>query len=485
MNGEDTSIHALKKKPSAHTSTRREEYVPRKYNSQRNSKCGKCGRDHRRNEQCPAEGKKCNKCLKMNHFAAMCKTKQNKSRDFRNKKNIHTISESDSSSDGEFYVGTIDAPIHTIDNTWYETLKINNQPIRFQLDTGAKCNVISTKTFSKLNLHVIKTKPDISLKSYSGHSIKPRYAVNIPCTYKGQTCDVKFYIVDIDSTSVLGGKACADFELIKRLYTIQTDDNQIIESNQTNPIPENIRKNYADSFKGIGCIPGEHSIQIDSTVKPVVHAPRKIPIAIKDKVKEELQRMEQNEIIVKQTEPTPWVNSMVTVIKPNNKVRICLDPIDLNKGIRRAHYPLKTIEEVVANMPEAKVLSKIDAKNGFWQLKLTEESSKLCTFNTPFGKYGFNRLPFGIVSASEVFQKAMSEMFDDIEGAVSIIDDVLIWGKDLQEHNERLKKVLNRVRENNLKLSPEKCEFRRNQISCVGHLLTSEGVKPDQEKLEL
>ncbi|VDI20638.1 Hypothetical predicted protein [Mytilus galloprovincialis] len=295
MNGEDTSIHALKKKPSAHTSTRREEYVPRKYNSQRNSKCGKCGRDHRRNEQCPAEGKKCTKCLKMNHFAAMCKTKQNKSRDFRNKKNIHTISESDSSSDGEFYVGTIDAPIHTIDNTWYETLKINNQAIRFQLDTGAKCNVISTKTFSKLNLDVIKTKPDISIKSYSGHSIKPRYAVNIPCTYKGQTCDVKFYIVDIDSTSVLGGKACADFELIKRLFTIQTDDNQIIESNQTNPIPEDIRKNYADIFKGIGCIPGEYSIQIDSTVQPVVHAPRKIPIAIKDKVKDELQRIEQNE----------------------------------------------------------------------------------------------------------------------------------------------------------------------------------------------
>ncbi|CAG2185889.1 unnamed protein product [Mytilus edulis] len=289
MNGEDTSIHALKKKPSAHTSTRREEYVPRKYNSQRNSKCGKCGRDHRRNEQCPAEGKKCNKCLKMNHFAAMCKTKQNKSRDFRNKKNIHTISESDSSSDGEFYVGTIDDPIHTIDNTWYETLKINNQPIRFQLDTGAKYNFISTKTFSKLNLDVIKTKPDISLKSYS------------------------------DSTSVLGGKACADFELIKRLYTIQTDDNQIIESNQTNPIPEDIRKNYADIFKGKGCIPGEHSIQIDSTVQPVVHAPRKIPIAIKDKVKEELQRMEQNEIIVKQSEPTPLVNSMVTVIKPKTR----------------------------------------------------------------------------------------------------------------------------------------------------------------------
>lgn len=90
-------------------------------------------------------------------------------------------------------------------------------------------------------------------------------------------------------------------------------------------------------------------------------------------------------------------------------------------------------------MPQAKVFSKIHAKSSFWQLKLTQESSKLCTFNTPFGRYRFKRLPLGIVSASEVFQKAVSEMIEDIEGAVSIIDDILIWGMDMNEHNERLK----------------------------------------------
>ena len=130
---------------------------------------------------------------------------------------------------------------------------------------------------------------------------------------------------------------------------------------------------------------------------------------------------------------------MGTVIKPNNKVRICMDPRDLNKAIQREHFPLKTIEEVIADMPQAKVFSKIDAKSSFWQLKPTEESSKLCTFNTPLGRYRFKRIPFGIVSASEVFQKAVSEMIEDIEGAVSIIDDILIWGMDMNEHNERLK----------------------------------------------
>ena len=174
---------------------------------------------------------------------------------------------------------------------------------------------------------------------------------------------------------------------------------------------------------------------------------------------------------------------MVTVIKPNNKVRICMDPRGLNKAIQRYYFQLKTIEEVIADMPQAQVFSKIDTKSSFWQLKLTKESSRLCTFNTPFGIYRFKRLPFGIVNASEVFQKAVSEMIEDIEGAVSIIDDILIWGKDMQEHDERLKRVLDRVRESKMKLSSDNCQFRRNQVSYVGHVLTSEGVKPNPEKV--
>jgi hypothetical protein len=139
----------------------------------------------------------------MNHFAAMCKTKSHKSRD--TKKKIHTI-ESDSSSDDEFNVGSIDTPVHSLDNAWYETLEISNQPIRFQLDTGAKCNVMSTKIFSQLKLDVIKTKPNTSLKSYSGHSITPKYVVKITCSFKTSTHDIQLYIVDIDATSVLGAK---------------------------------------------------------------------------------------------------------------------------------------------------------------------------------------------------------------------------------------------------------------------------------------
>ncbi|VDI40083.1 Hypothetical predicted protein [Mytilus galloprovincialis] len=96
-----------------------------------------------------------------------------------------------------------------------------------------------------------------------------------------------------------------------------------------------------------------------------------------------------------------------------------------------------------------------------------EPSSKLCTFNTPFGRYRFARLPFGINSASEVFQKIVSEMVSDIEGAEAIIDDILIWGSDQKEHDMRLKQVLDRAREYNLKLSAGKCEISKPEVTYV------------------
>ena len=178
-------------------------------------------------------------------------------------------------------------------------------------------------------------------------------------------------------------------------------------------------------------------------------------MSLKDKIKDELDRMEWAGVIVRQTEPPAWVNSMVAVVKPN-RIRICIDPRDLNKTIRRERYPMMTIEEVVASIPQAKVFSVLDATSGYWQVKLDEASSKLCTFNTPYGRYRFTRLPFGIKSAPEVFQQCMSELFEDIEGVKAIVDDLLIWGKDDGEHDARLKQVLNRACEVNLEEMPNK-----------------------------
>ncbi|KAK7093235.1 hypothetical protein V1264_007025 [Littorina saxatilis] len=115
--------------------------------------------------------------------------------------------------------------------------------------------------------------------------------------------------------------------------------------------------------------------------------------------------MEESGVIEKVTEPTDWVNSLVVVEKPNGKLRVCIDPKELNKAIKRPHYLMPTLEDVLSKMSGAKYFSKLDARSGYWQLRLSEDLSYLTTFNTPFGRYRFQRLPFGIICAEDVFQR--------------------------------------------------------------------------------
>lgn len=145
------------------------------------------------------------------------------------------------------------------------------------------------------------------------------------------------------------------------------------------------------------------------------------------------------------TEPTSWVSSFVAVKKKGkDEIRLCIDPKDLNHAIQRQHYPMRTIEEVAARIPNAKFFTVLDASSGFWQIPLDYESSLKTTFNTPYGRYRFCRLPFGIKSASEVFQKAMDHLLEGYPCEV-IVDDILVWGSTEAEHDENLLKVLDRI----------------------------------------
>ena len=252
---------------------------------------------------------------------------------------------------------------------------------------------------------------------------------------------------------------------------------------------EQILREYSDVFKGLGCLPGEYHIKGDQKQTPVIHAPRRIPIAIRDLVRKELEKMEADGIIAKVTEPTPWVSSMV-VVRKDDKVRICIDPRDLNKAIKRCHYPMPTLEEVATRLPKAKVFSVLDAKSGFWQVKLSESSCKLTTFNTPFGRYYWRRMPFGINSAPEVWQRKAHEFIEGLAVVEVIMDDFLVigFGDTVEEavinHDKNLVGLLERARERNLTLNPEKIKLRLQQVPFIGHVLTPQGLIPDPAKLD-
>ena len=156
----------------------------------------------------------------------------------------------------------------------------------------------------------------------------------------------------------------------------------------------NVLKEYEDVLEG------QYHLELDENAKPIVHPPRKVPVAIKEGLHTELNRLCDMNVITSVTKPTPWVSSLVTVVK-SDKLRVCIDSKHLNQYIKRSHYPLPTIDDLLPQLSISKVFSVVDAMNGFWHVHLDEESSYLTTFNTPLGRYRWLRMPFGITSAPE------------------------------------------------------------------------------------
>ena len=141
-----------------------------------------------------------------------------------------------------------------------------------------------------------------------------------------------------------------------------------------------------------------------------------------------------------------------------------------------------TVEDVANRLSGAKSFTSLDACSGYWQLPLDDESSKLLTFNTPWGRYQFIRLPFGISPAPEIYQRELDKLFEGVPVEI-IVDEFLIHGKDQLEVDDKLRRVLGKSREVGLKFNPKKVKLRVPEVSSVGHLFSSEGLKPDPEKI--
>ncbi len=196
---------------------------------------------------------------------------------------------------------------------------------------------------------------------------------------------------------------------------------------------------FADVLEGIGLFLGECTIYFNPTAAPVVCPPRGIPLALRSRLKEEPQSMEDAGIIAKVTQPTEWVNALIVVEKPHtDRLRVCLDPKDLNKAIKHPHYPLPTLEDITLQLAGVQYFSVMDTRSAYWAIKLTEESSMLTMFNTPFGRYQFLHLPFGLISAQDEFPWKTDETFQGLDRLVAIFNDILIYGATKEEHDRNL-----------------------------------------------
>lgn len=457
--------------PRRHNSSNR--YQSNKQSTSETKNCTRCDQIHR--HKCPAEDKICKNCKKKGHFAKCCFFRKSEQTYKKNRQQVSNISCEESNYISGNYV------INSINNcntkNWQINVFINKYKLQCQIDTGADTNVISKKLLDKIiensqcKINIMRTNNKIF--SFSGQLVPNLGSCILDCEFEnGLKSKLNFVIVQCECKTIIGWNSCEKLGLVKRVFGIQERSVQQIVSK------------YAKTFEGLGCLPYKAHLDIDSSVPPKICPVRRIPYSLENRLKDELKNMEELKVIEKVEKPTKWVNSIVLVEKPNGKLRICLDPRNLNEAIKRPHYPYPTFDDLRSKVAGASVFSKLDASSGYWTICLDDESSDLCTFNTKYGRYKFLRLPYGINSSGEIFHRTMNQLFGDLPGIIIFVDDILVYGSSEREHNERLELLFKRASEVNLKFNKFKCQFGMSEICYVGHIFNKQGVSPDQSKVQ-
>ena len=247
---------------------------------------------------------------------------------------------------------------------------------------------------------------------------------------------------------------------------------------------------YKHLFKGIGKfnVPPV-SITLKDDAQPIQKPPRKVPLAMKHPFKEELDRMENAGIISKYDSisgpTTEWLNSFVTVRKPNGSLCICLDPTDLNKHIVCPVCNSYTLDEIIDKLKGSLFFAVFDTKKGFFHVPMDEKSKLLTVMLTPYGIYIYNMLAIGLADATDIFELCICQLLHDLQGVLNIADDILVFGRTKQEFNSNVISFLDRCVKEDIHLNPDKVQINTDNVPFFGHILTKDGIQSDMSKVKL
>ena len=392
--------------------------------------------------------------------------------------------------------------------------------VEAEVDSGAGCNAFPLYLFRRIFNQMPLDPPSVIIKAFGDQPVTNLGSKMLQLHVGNKTFHQRFQICDVRKHPILGRQLAAEMgyiefppvrqpkiahkAVLQQVNSISTKknaapvkkpsiDNQgphhVTIDGIRHELPisqEYILQEFQDVFKGMGELPGgDYEIKMKPSAEPKQHAPRRIPEKRKVAYKAELERLVAEGVIAPVEGHTDWVNSVVTVEKPDGSLRLCLDPSDVNRCIERNPYHVKSIEEISAELHGSRFFTLIDAKSGYWQVKLNERSSFITTFNTPWGKYRFLRLPFGLKVASDVFQERLNAVLELGKGVTGIADDCLISGDTQETHDKNLLYMLHLAGQNNLKFNPKKLQFRTTKCKFFGQILTPEGIQIDPDKVSV
>ena len=331
------------------------QLAPRQALPKQKNICRRCGQPSHPHQVCPAIYATCFRCNRKGHYSSQCLSKT------IGELTTPSCNQDSNTFDDEPYSDTVYLNADTIyldtvgdgnTNQWNVTVLVGKNPVLFKVDTGAEVTELSEDTFRTFSNPAPQLKK--SLHTLRGANRSPLDVVGesqMTLSYNTKFSTQRVFVVHELQHNLLGLPAIKDLEIITGINAVEV----------------NVPDQYPALFNGLGTFKGEYVINLKSNAQPFsLFTPRNVPIPLREKVKQELLRMEHLGVISRVTEPTPWCAAMVVVPKPSGSVRICIDFRPLNESVMREVHPMPTIDVTLAQLNGAKDFSKLDTNSGFW-----------------------------------------------------------------------------------------------------------------------
>lgn len=430
--------------------------------------CSRCGRRHGKGDRCPFLKARCYVCRRLGHIASACNRKFTKQ---------HQIKD-----DAEECVETKEKmmSVYTCSEGYSAPIKaevtLNSAKLYMEVDSGASRTIISEATYKKL----WKTPPplrstNVKLVTYAREILPVLGAMSVRVMLGNKEAQCELIVVSGNGPSLLGRNwfKSLGLEILGICWTMDE-------------VKQDVEVEFPDLFKEtLGEYNGPKvSLNVHADALPRFIKARPVPFPLKKQVEEELTHMIEAGVLTP-IKYSKWATPLRIVKKSDGSLRICGDyRSTVNAAIDVDTYPLPAAVENFVKLSGGRIFSKLDLKQAYMQLSVDEETALLLTLNTPLGLMKMNRLAFGVNAAPGIFQRVMSSALAGIDGVACLLDDIAIAGKTKEEHNKRLRAVLQKLNDLGLRLKIEKCIFASNSIDFLGHRIDGEGLHPSPNKVK-
>lgn len=432
--------------------------------------CTACGKGRHQRSDCPAKDKKCFHCGRIGHFGSVCRSNRTGGQnDKKRQPRVSTL------------IATLEPATPMV------TVNINGKQLEMMPDTGSNMDAIREVDCKMLGIPIPKPRHNaIMPKSASGQFIKSNGSFCATITLNKRYAATRIHVLKDLVAPVLSWQSC------KKLKIVPDDfPNQIsaiaLNGSGRRITEQDLIQEFPRVFDGkIRPMSGEKfQIVLKKEAIPFsVKTPRRLALPLHEKLKKELDALEEQRIICKVTDPTQWCAPIVVAPKKNSdQIRLCIDFRELNKYVMRPRYQSPTPLEVVAstNVSKAKWFTVVDALKGYHQVPLHETSMPLTTFITPFGRYMFRMAPFGISSISEYYNQRLDDVLQDLKDTRHIVDDCIIASMDYEGHIQAVREFIKRCDEACISLNKQKFVFAREKVKFAGFVLSQNCYEIDPE----